>query len=63
MNSLVVLFSADLIFISRYFKSDFMLIKKVSQANVRTFRDEKVKIFVSLFFILCIILSSIQNFI
>ena len=63
MNSLVVLFSADLIFISRYFKSDFMLIKKVSQANVRIFRDEKVKIFVSLFFILCITLSSIQNFI
>ena len=41
MNSLVMLASADLIFISRYFKSHFQLIRKVRKANVSIFRDKK----------------------
>ena len=72
MNSLVMLASADLVFISRYFKSHFKLIRKVRKANVSIFRDKKWKYlfhyfsssFVSLFSVLLwIILSSLQNFI
>ena len=41
MNYFVVLTSADLMFISIYFKSNFKLIKKVCQENVSIFRDKK----------------------
>ena len=41
MNSLDRLASAYQIFISRYFKSNFILIKKVCQANVSKVCDKK----------------------